>query len=155
MDRYIEVQDYDYIECFRSQLETNASVALRIKYMQKKGLDFKKKGYVDLSKQFNSEIENYLGDLSIDNIGLAKKDDSIKLLDSINEEKDKNKLKIQYIFNNIYISRVKVLKYYSTLLLNNYEDKKEALLYSITKDSYLTEEEFNYLKELVYKGDEN
>jgi hypothetical protein len=155
MDRYIEVQDYDYIECFRSQLETNASVALRIKYMQKKGLDFKKKGYVDLSKQFNSEIENYLGDLSIDNIGLAKKDDSIKLLDSINEEKDKNKLKIQYIFNNIYISRVKVLKYYGTLLLNNYEDKKEALLYSITKDSYLTEEEFNYLKELVYKGDEN
>jgi len=155
MDRYIEVQDYDYIECFRSQLETNSKVALRIKYMQKKGFDFKKNGYVDLSKHFNSEIDNYLGDLSIDNIGIAKKDTSIKLLDSINEEKDKNKLKIQYIFNNIYISRIKVLKYFGTLLLNNYEDKKEALLYSITKDSYLTEDEFNYLKDLVYKGDEN
>lgn len=155
MDRYIEVQDYDYIECFRSQLETNAKVALRIKYMQKKGLDFKKKGYVDLTKEFNNDIDNYLGDLSIDNIPIAKKDTNIKWLDFINEEQDKNKQKIQYIFNNIYISKIKVLKYYGTLILNNYEDKKEALLYSITKDSYLTESEFNYLKELVYKGDEN
>lgn len=36
MDRYIEAQDLDYIECFRSQLETNASVILRIKYLQLK-----------------------------------------------------------------------------------------------------------------------
>jgi hypothetical protein len=90
----------------------------------------------------------------MENIPVAINNRLIKWLDSINEESDERKKNVQYLFNNIYISRLKVLKYYSTLLINNYPDKFEALLYSITKDSYLTEKEFLYLKKLVYKGDE-
>lgn len=154
MDRYIEAQDFDYIECFRSQLETNASIILRIKYLQLKGIDFKQGGFFDTKHYFSKEIDAYLSDLTIENIAVAINDPLIKWLDTINEEKDNKRRKIQYILGGIYISRLKVLKYYSTLLINHFKNKIEALFYSVVKDSYLTKEEFETLKSIIYKGDE-
>ncbi len=154
MDRYIEAQDFDYIECFRSQLEANASVILRIKYLQLKGIDFKQGGFFDTKHYFSQEIEYYLGGLTMENIPVAINDPLIKWLDSLNEETDEHKGKIQYVLNGIYISRLKVLKYYSTLLINQFKNKIEALFYSVVKDSYLTKEEFDTLKSIIYKGED-
>lgn len=154
MDRYIEAEDYDYIECFRSQLETNASVILRIKYLQLKGIDFKQGKFFDTEHYFSQEIERYLDDLTMENIPVAINDPLIKWLDTINEESDAKKSKIQYILGGIYISRLKVLKYYSTLIINHFKNKVEALFYSVVKDSYLTEEEFETLKSIIYKGED-
>ncbi len=154
MDRYIEAQDFDYIECFRSQLEANASVILRIKYLQLKGIDFKQGGFFDTKHYFSQEIEYYLGGLTMENIPVAISDPLIKWLDSLNEETDEHKGKIQYVLNGIYISRLKVLKYYSTLLINQFKNKIEALFYSVVKDSYLTKEEFDTLKSIIYKGED-
>ena len=149
MDRFIEAQDYDYIECYRYQLETNAMAALHLKYLKLKGIDIVKKEYINIYDCLDEELEEYLENLSIENISVALRSPIIKWLDKQNEEKDPDKKNIQYILNGIYISRIKVLKYFGTLLNNKYSDKIEALLYSITKDSYLTEQEFNSLRELV------
>ena len=37
-------------------------------------------------------------------------------------------------------------------MINKYKNKKEALLYSIIKDSYLTKNEFDRLKNIIYGG---
>lgn len=149
MDRFIEAQDYDYIECYRYQLETNAMAALHLKYLKLKDIDIVKKEYVNIYDCLDDELEEYLDNLSVENISLALRSPIIKWLDKQNEEKDSDKKNIQYILRGIYISRIKVLKYFGTLISNKYSDKIEALLYSITKDSYLTEQEFNSLRELV------
>lgn len=149
MDRYIEAGEYDYIERFRSQLETNSNVALRIKYLQLKGIDFRQGGFVEIEKQFSDDIKSKLVDATIENIPVGINDELIKRLDLINEESDETKSKVQYILNNIYISRIKTLKNYSTLLINGCLDKENALLYSMCKDSYLTFDEFNSLKSIV------
>jgi len=149
IDRFIEAQDYDYIECYRYQLETNAMAALHLKYLKLKDIDIVKKEYINIFDCLDEELDEYLDNLSIENISVALRSPIIKWLDKQNEEQDPNKKNIQYILNGIYISRIKVLKYFGTLLNNKYSDKIEALLYSITKDSYLTEQEFNSLRELV------
>ena len=154
MDRYIEANCYDYIECFRFHIENNPMGLLKKKYKEIKNIDLDYSSTLIQDKYFVFDFNKYLIDLTMENIPIAINNRLIKWLDSINEEKDIKKRNVQYVFNDIYISRLKVLKYYSTLLLNNYPDKYEALLYSITKDSYLTEKEFMYLKKLVYKGDE-
>lgn len=148
IDRYIEAQEYDYIESYRYQLETNANATLRIKYLQLKNIDINKNEYANLDI-FDEDIDEYLDDLTIENIAVALSDPLIKWLDEINEETNEDKKKIQYIFNGIYISRLKLLKYFSTLVINKYNDKLEALLYSMVKDSYLTESELEYLKTLI------
>ena len=149
MDRFIEAQDYDYVECYRYQLETNAMAALHLKYLKLKGIDIVKKEYVNIYDCLDEELEEYLDNLSIENISIALRNPIIKWLDKRNEEKDPNKKNIQYVLNGIYISRIKVLKYFGTIINNKYNDSIEALLYSITKDSYLTEQEFSSLRELV------
>ncbi len=154
IDRYIEANCYDYIDCFRYHIENNPSSLLRKKYMELKNINIDYSNTLIQDKYFVFDFNKYLTDLTMENIPVAINNRLIKWLDSINEESDERKKNVQYLFNNIYISRLKVLKYYSTLLINNYPDKFEALLYSITKDSYLTEKEFLYLKKLVYKGDE-
>lgn len=149
LDRYIEAGEYDYIERFRSQLETNSNVALRIKYLQLKGIDFRQDGFVEIEKQFTDDIKSKLIDPSVENIPVGINDELIKKLDLINEESDENKSKVQYLINNIYISRIKTLKNYSTMLINGCLNKEQALLYSMCKDSYLTFEEFNNLKSVI------
>lgn len=151
MDKYIEAQEYDYIERFRSQLETNSAVTLRIKYLQLKGIDYRQGGYFDITNSFNKKIYKSLEGLSIENIPVGINDELIKKLEKLNEETDESKKNIQYVINGIYISRIKVIKVYSTLLINNYTDKLEALLYSMVKDSYITKDEFKSLKEFVYE----
>jgi hypothetical protein len=151
VDRYIEAHEYDYIERFRNQIETNAAVALRLRYKQLKGLDFRNNEFYNFNHNF-THLKEYLKDLSIENIPVGINDDAIKWLDSINEEKDKDKARVQYIIKGIYISRLKVLKYYSTLLINGYDKKKEALFYSIVKDSFLTKDEYETLKHVVEEG---
>lgn len=152
IDRYIEVQDYEYIEQFRYQLETNSMATLKIKYKQLKDIDINDCKSFNQDKYFKFDYDNYLKDLTMENIAVALNDSLIKWLDRLNEEVNEQKRKVQYVFNNIYISRLKVLKYYGTLLINEYPDKNDALLYSITKDSYLTKGEFENLKKLIYKG---
>ena len=154
VDRYIEANCYDYIDSFRYRIENNPSSLLRKKYMELKNINIDYSSTLIQDKYFVFDFNKYLTDLTMENIPVAISNRLIKWLDSINEESDEKKKNVQYVFNNIYISRLKVLKYYSTLLINNYPDKYEALLYSITKDSYLTDKEFLYLKNLVYKGDE-
>ena len=119
-----------------------------------KGIDFKHGGFFDTKHYFSKEIEQYLDDLTMENIAVAINDPLIKWLDAINEEQDDKRRKIQYILGGIYITRLKVLKYYSTLLINHFKNKIEALFYSVVKDSYLTIEEFDKLKSIIYKGDE-
>ena len=154
MDRYIEAHEYDYVERFRNQLETNYMVALRLKYLQLKGIDLRQSGFVNIDAQFPREIKYYLKDLSMENMPVAISDSNIKWLDSINEENSSEKQKAQYILGGVCISRPKVLKYYSTFLINKYEDLNLALFYSVVKDSYLTLEEFNTLKKIVYDREE-
>ena len=154
MDRYIEAHEYDYVERFRNQLETNYMLALRLKYLQLKGIDLRQSGFVNIDAQFPREIKYYLKDLSMENIPVAISDSNIKWLDSINEENSSEKQKAQYILGGVCISRPKVLKYYSTFLINKYEDLNLALFYSVVKDSYLTLEEFNTLKKIVYDREE-
>ena len=155
MDRYIEAQEYEYIECYRYQLETNTQATLRIKYLELKNIDINKKEYLDVNSYFNPDIEKYLKGISLENVALAINEPLIKWLDSINEEKDLNKKEIRYIIKGIHISRLKVLKYFSTLLINKYVDKYEGLLYSLVHDSYLTDKEFEELKNIVYDREED
>ena len=151
VDRYIEAHEYDYIERFRNQIETNASVALRLRYKQLKGLDFRENEFYNFNHNFEN-LKQYLKDLSIENIPVGINDDAIKWLDDINEERDKDKARIQYVIKGIYISRLKVLKYYSTLLVNGYKNKEEALFYALVKDSFLTKEEYDRLNKVVKEG---
>ncbi len=155
MDRYIEAQEYEYIECYRYQLETNTQATLRIKYLELKNIDINKKEYLDVNSYFNPDIEKYLKGISLENVALAINEPLIKWLDGINEEKDLNKKEIRYIIKGIHISRLKVLKYFSTLLINKYVDKYEGLLYSLVHDSYLTDKEFEELKNIVYDREED
>ena len=60
IDHYIELGEFDYIERFRNQLETNYEVALRFRYLQVKKIDIKKHEYVDIENYFNPEIKNYI-----------------------------------------------------------------------------------------------
>ena len=151
VDRYIEAQEYDYIERFRNQIETNAAIALRLKYKQLKGLDFRKNEFYNFNHNFE-HLKPFLKGLSIENIAVGINDSAIKWLDSINEEEDKDKARVQYVIKGIYISRKKVLKYYSTLLINGYDDKADALFYSIVKDSFITRDEYDTLKAVVEEG---
>lgn len=147
IDRYIELGEFDYIERFRNQLETNYEVALRFRYLQIKKFDIKKHEYVNIDSRFNDQIRDYAKDASLENIAVGINDEKIKWLDSLNEA-PLDYQNIYYLLKGIYISRPKVLKYFSTLLINNYPDKDEALLYSMVKDSFLTEEEFKTIQGL-------
>ncbi len=149
IDRYIEINEYDYIDRFRYQLDTNYSIPLRIKYLQVKGIDNKLDGYVDINSKFDDEIINKANTDSIGNIELSKKSEYIDWLNSINEEKDKNMSDIHYVLKGIYISKPKVLITFGNLIKDNFDNIKEKLLYSIVKDSYLTEEEFNTIKGII------
>lgn len=151
LDRYIEVEKYDYVELYRSVLNNNQTELNKL-YKDLKGIDIKNKKIYNTSVYFDNKIENFLNDTSLENIPVAFSESVIKKLDKINEEKDEKKKKIQYIIDGIYISRIKVLKYFSTLMINKYKNKKEALLYSIIKDSYLTKNEFDRLKNIIYGG---
>ena len=104
---------------------------------------------MDISEYLDEELDEFLDELSIENISIALPEPIIKWLDKKNEEKDKNKRNLQYVLDGIYISRIKVLKYFGTILKNKYTDKKEAILYSMCKNSYLTKEEFDKLKNLI------
>lgn len=149
IDRYIEINKYDLVEKYRNLLGTNNINDISERYKEEKGIDIEKNKYFKLKKVFSSDINKYLSGLSVENIPVALSDSLIKKLDKINEEKDEDLKNVQYLINGVYISKIKTLKYYSTLLINKYKDKKEALLFSMTKDSFLTEEEFNLLKSAI------
>lgn len=152
IDSFIEANEYDYIEKYRNILCGNYNKELQTMYKKLKGIDILNKKYYNFTVFFDKKIDDYLKDLSLENIPVAYSESVIKKLEKINEEKDPLKQKIQYVINGITISRIKVLKYFSTLMINKYKNKKEALLYSIVKNSYLTKNEFDMLKNIIYGG---
>ena len=54
-----------------------------------------------------------------------------------------------YDIEGICISRLKVLKNYSALYNSNLHNEEDALLYSITRGSYLDQNSFDLLKDIV------
>ena len=80
-------------------------------------------------------------------------DDRILTLDVIKQLEDNYRVSDYiYMFNNQIISRIKVLRTYSILLINNanYED---ALMYSICNSSYLDEQTVDAIRESIgYEG---
>ena len=147
VDRYIEADSFDCVEAYRSILQNNSNYELKHIYKDYKDLDITLCKKYDTLKNFSSKLEKGLQGLSVENIAVA-------LTDSFVKELDKNKLNNNaYIFNGVIISRYKFLKYYGTFLINNYKDKREALLYSIIKDSYLTENEYCLIKKMVNESE--
>ena len=90
-----------------------------------------------------------------DNILTNNDSDSISeivLEDSLIKELEKNYKNdsLRYSFNGVIISRLKVLRYYQTLISNpTIQSTKEVLMYAITKGSMLNEIEINTIKECL------
>ena len=149
IDRYIEVDDFDCVEAYRSLLQSNSNLDIKARYKEYKNIDIDSCIRYDNFKYFSKNIEDYMNGISMENIAVALLDPYIKKL----EKHNYNNKKKSYKINGVYISRLKVLKYYGTLLINKYKDKKEALFYSIVKDSYLTSEEFKLIKDFVTESE--
>ena len=76
----------------------------------------------------------------------------IVLEDSLIKELEKNYKNdsLRYSFNGVIISRLKVLRYYQTLISNpTIQSTKEVLMYAITKGSMLNEIEMNIIRECL------
>lgn len=99
--------------------------------------------YEDNNKELYDNILNNNDSDSITEIVLE--DNLIKELE--NNYKIDN---LRYNFNGIIISRLKVLRYYQTLISNpTIQSSKEVLIYAITKGSMLNEIEMNIIKECL------
>ena len=54
-----------------------------------------------------------------------------------------------YNIDGILISRYKVLRYMTTLIYNGMNESKDMLMYAITKNSFLTKEEYEKIETVV------
>ena len=88
-----------------------------------------------LSLNNNTDISMSLNDLSVDNTILSKLE---KFVSPDNP--------MLYVINGIQISRLKVLRLYNTLKLNGYNDSIYSIIYILTRNSYITQEQFDKLK---------
>ena len=99
----------------------------------------------------NSEIyDNILKNNDNDIISkITLEDEWIKKLDAMYKEEGNNLI---YNFNGIIISRLKVLRYYQTLISDpSISSSKNLLLYVITKGSMLNQNELDEIKHCVEK----
>ena len=54
-----------------------------------------------------------------------------------------------YNIDGVLISRYKVLRYMTTLIYNGMNESKDMLMYAITKNSFLTKEEYEKIETVV------
>ena len=54
-----------------------------------------------------------------------------------------------YNIDGVLISRNKVLRYMTTLIYNGMNESKDMLMYAITKNSFLTKEEYEKIETVV------
>ncbi len=89
-----------------------------------------------LSNSYNSTISS-----------LSMEDELIKEIDSIFKVDD-----YMYDFNGVIISRKKVLRFYETFISNsNFKPSRDLILYVITKNSLLDENELESIKKCINK----
>lgn len=86
-------------------------------------------------KQDNNEINLALNDIENDENSL------LKILEKYRDEENPS----IYVINGIRISRIKVLRLYTTLKINGIHPSIYSFMYILTKNSYITQEEFNDL----------
>lgn len=128
-----------------------------------RGFKFYDSNFLDINNDNGSEIvEQYFPDnpkfLEYENaIKESDNSDTIliafkpnKLIIDVLDEKylDNN---VCYIINGIRISRFKVQRFLNTLILNRFNIDKDALLYCVTKNSILNEEEYKVLEDEISK----
>ena len=89
---------------------------------------------------YNNIINNHQSDEITE---LVLNNSIIKKLDSMFKDSNNDLI---YNFNGVIISRLKVLRYYETILANNIEINDNLLLYIITYNTMLNEEEINNIK---------
>ena len=70
---------------------------------------------------------------------------SIKILDKEYSSKQVR----AYNIDGVLISRYKVLRYMTTLIYNGMNESKDMLMYAITKNSFLTKEEYEKIETVV------
>lgn len=180
IDRFIELGLFDYIRHNLSLLHTKRythSIFYKLTKAKQEGIDFAEfLTYRGLSAQITNEKITYLGidknngpaltgeyNPSADNEEyatyekiIAESENSgplvlvwsnpfIKKLETLKKDE------VTYDFNGIIISRFKVLRLFETLLLNNSANTLESLVFVITKYSILTKEQFETIKNCIYK----
>lgn len=126
-----------------------------------RGFKFYDSNFLDINNDNDSEIvEQYFSDnpkfLEYEN-AIKESDNSETILtdfkpnkliiDALDEKYLDND--ICYIINGIRISKFKVQRFLNTLILNRFDIDKDALLYSITKNSILNEEEYKMIENEV------
>ena len=77
----------------------------------------------------------------------------IKLLDDNFIPRDDNNYPDMrlYIIDGIRVSRMKVIRYISTLLFNGLDESFDMLMYAITKNSLLTSDEYKKIETAIYE----
>lgn len=92
-----------------------------------------------------SEFNFYNGNENLSNSNINIK---LKKLDELYLQKDNP---LVYNINNISISKNKVLRIYNNLLERNIEDSKELMLFALTYNSIITQEQFDIISDEVNK----
>lgn len=128
-----------------------------------RGFKFYDSNFLDINNDNGSEIvEQYFPDnpkfLEYEN-AIKESDNSDTMLTAFKPNKliidvlDEKYLDndVCYIINGIRISRFKVQRFLNTLILNRFDIDKDALLYCVTKNSILNEEEYKVLEDEISK----
>ena len=124
-----------------------------ITYDDKTYLDVNKDNYQELNVYHKepSELEQIFDEIvkKSDNNTIAfdfiNQLNSIKILD----KEDSSKQVRAYNIDGLLISRYKVLRYMTTLIYNGMNESKDMLMYAITKNSFLTKEEYEKIETVV------
>ena len=124
-----------------------------ITYDDKTYLDVNKDNYQELNVYHKepSELEQIFDEI------VKKSDNNTIAFDFINQlnsikilDKDYSSRQVRaYNIDGVLISRYKVLRYMTTLIYNGMNESKEMLMYTITKNSFLTKEEYEKIETVV------
>lgn len=98
----------------------------------------------------NSSYNNTISYQTLHHPYIQELDKEIKW-DASQKQMSYRRNKMVYQMGTCLISRLKVLRYFETLLQSGETNIDEILLHSITKNTILNEEEFMYIKEVVEK----
>ena len=108
-----------------------------------KDLDVFRKEPTELDKMFDEIIKN-----SDNNTIAFEFLYQLPIINYLDKEYNSNNTRV-YDIDGILISRYKVLRYVTTLIYNGIYESKEMLMYAMTKNSFLTEEEYKKIETVV------
>ena len=124
-----------------------------ITYDDKTYLDVNKDNYQELNVYHKepSELEQIFNEI------VKKSDNNTIAFDFINQlnsikilDKEYSSKQVRaYNIDGLLISRYKVLRYMTTLIYNGMNESKDMLMYAITKNSFLTKEEYEKIETVV------